>query len=352
VWTVWALLAAILTFPIQHWVIHTMARDGTEDAVSATLPRLVLGALVLAATVGVVGWAAGDRVFGSPQVLWPVLIALLAVGAALTGVARGVLAGRGRFRSVAGLVASENIVRLIACSLVVGLGGSVEAYGLAFASGAACVAAFPSAFRFSARTTMRPRVAGFIGALGGGNVIAQVVLSAGPLVLSAMNDDAHEVTALFVTMALCRAPYMIALGLSVQLTGPVTHMMVSGQRAELSRLMRLTAGASIVLASIGALAGLLVGVRVVNAVYGRSSAPSGGVVALVAAGSALALGTLAQSVILAAQAATGRVAGAWAAAMFSAIIIAAAPVEPIVSVALAFAAAEAVALTVMAARPT
>jgi hypothetical protein len=114
----------------------------------------------------------------------------------------------------------------------------------------------------------------------------------------------------------------------------------------------MTAGASIFLAGIGALAGLLVGVRVVEVVYGQSSAPSGGVVALVAAGSALALGTLAQSVILAAQAATRRIAGSWAAAVLIAVfVIALVPLDPIVAVALGFAVAETVALIAMATRP-
>jgi O-antigen/teichoic acid export membrane protein len=345
-WAFWAMLVAVLTFPIQHWIIHRMAADGSEDAVRAAVPRIAAAAFALAAALGALAWLGGERLFGDRRAVWPLLLGLLTIGTGLTGVARGVLSGRDRFRSVAAVIAAENVVRLAACAAVVVADGSVEAFGLAFAGGAACVAAWPRAFRFTVvGVSSPPTLARFIGGLGSAAILAQVVLNAGPVVMSAMGGIAHEVTSLFVTMALFRAPYVVALGLSVQLTGPVTRMVAAGEGAALRRLIRRTAAATLLLGWLAGLIGLAAGVPIVELIYGSGSAPDAGVVAVVASGSALALGTLGLSVILAAPGATSGVAAAWAAAVLAAaVVLAVSPTEPIVSVALGFLAAELVAL--------
>jgi O-antigen/teichoic acid export membrane protein len=350
-WTLWAVFVAVLTFPIQHWIIHRMARDASEDAVAAAVPRIVLAGAGLAILLGACSWLAGTRLFGEQRVVWSVLTALLVIGATLTGVVRGVLAGRRKFGSVAAFIAAENILRLVACGVVVAAGGSVEAFGLALVAGAACVAAWPGAFRLVASDrAVPPPVASFIGGLGTGNILAQVVLTAGPVVLSAMGAEAAEVTALFVTMALFRAPYVVALGLSVKLTGPVTERAAAGDRAALRRLVGRTSGAAVVSACLAVPIALAIGTQLVDFVYGQSAAPSSRVVALVAAGSVLALGTLALTVILAAQTETARVAAAWAVAVVAAaVVIAVVPVDATMAVTLGFVTAEAVALIAMAA---
>jgi O-antigen/teichoic acid export membrane protein len=352
-WTLWAVLAAVLTFPIQHWIIHRVAADGSEDAIASALSRIVMAGLALAIVLGAVSWLVGSRLFGERRVLWPLLVALLTVGATLTGVARGVLAGRRRFKSVAAIIAAENAVRLVACAAVVITDGSIAAFGCAFVSGAACLVAWPRAFRFAPRTSFElPPFAAFIGGLGAGNILAQVVLIAGPLVLSAMGADRGDVTALFVTMALFRAPYVVALGLSVQLTAPLTQLAASDRRDALRPLVRRTVAATVATAGLAALVTFAVGPQLVDFVYGRTAAPDAGVVALVAAGSVLALGTLALTVVLAARARTNRVATAWALAVLtSALVIAFAPLDPIAAVAVGFLTAEVVALIAMVAAP-
>src|SRR4028119_1451473 len=38
-WTYWSLAAAALTFPLQHWIAHSVAADGAEAAVRRALPK-------------------------------------------------------------------------------------------------------------------------------------------------------------------------------------------------------------------------------------------------------------------------------------------------------------------------
>ncbi len=334
-WTFWAVLSAVLTFPVQHWVIHRMAADGSDATVAAALPRVVAVGIVFAGVLGAVAWLGGEQFFGVRNLAWPVLVGVLAIGTAVAGVVRGVLAGRRRYRAVVAVIASENVVRLVACTAVVAADGSIEVFGVAFASSTLCLAAWPGAFRFaSPGAASQASLARFIGGLGAGAILAQVVLNAGPIVLSAIGGSPEEVTSLFVTMALFRAPYIVALGLSVQLTGPATRMAMGDNPAALRRSIRRTAFATMCLGGLAVPFGLTAGKSIVELVYGSSSTPDAGVVALVAAGSVLALGSLAIGLMLAARAATNRVAAAWTLAVLAAaIVIAISPTRPIVSVA-------------------
>ena len=37
-WSIWAMSVAVITFPVQHWVIRTIETDGDESAVRTPLP--------------------------------------------------------------------------------------------------------------------------------------------------------------------------------------------------------------------------------------------------------------------------------------------------------------------------
>ncbi len=55
-----------------------------------------------------------------------------------------------------------------------------------------------------------------------GQLLGQVVLTGGPVLLAAAGGAPAEVTALFAGLALFRAPYTLALGLVSQLTERLT----------------------------------------------------------------------------------------------------------------------------------
>ena len=76
------------------------------------------------------------------------------------------------------------------------------------------MAAWPSAFRLSRGGTDGDGDSpwAFLAGAGGGQVIGQVVLTGGPVVLALAGGSPAEVTALFAGLALFRAPYTLGAG--------------------------------------------------------------------------------------------------------------------------------------------
>ena len=349
-WTFWAVAAAVLTFPLQHWVIHRVATDGHEGGVRAALPRVAVVAIALAAVLGSVAWMGRERLFGDERLVWPALVAALTVGAAANGYLRGVLAGRRRFVAAASAIATENLVRLLGGAIVVVAGGPVIAYGAVLAMGALVGLLWPDAFRLRGPPLTRPGVAGFIGGLAGGTVLAQVALTAGPAVLSAMGGGPAEVTALFATMALFRAPYLVGLGQTAQLTAPLTSMVDREGPRGVRSVVRWTAIASLTGAMVVGGAAFFAGGTLVDLVFGPGTAPEAPIVALVAAGSTLAVGTLVLTIISVARGTTGTVAWCWLGALAAAVItVALAGGTEVWRVALGFLVAQVVASAAMTA---
>jgi O-antigen/teichoic acid export membrane protein len=348
-WTFWAMSVAVFTFPIQHWIIRTFQVDQGEGGVRRALPQLVVLTIAGAAVLTALAVVLRARFFGSPTPVWPVLVMLVTAGSAVTGYLRGVLSGRRRFVATGVAIAADAVVRLLACSLVVVLGGSVAWFAAAIAVGPVILLIWPSVL------TLRPDgsgstapVAGFLGGLAGGVLLSQIALSAGPAVLAAVGGAPAEVTALFATMALFRAPYLIALGLASRGTGPLTRLVASGGEARLGRLRRGVAVMGFAGALAGGVLGWWIGPALVDLVFGTGVAPAASVVAIVAAGSAVALTGLVAVLLLVARAATSAITVSWLAAFAAAAAaLVLASDDSSTRVALAFLAAEVVSLALM-----
>ena len=342
-WTFWAVAAAVLTFPLQHWVIHRIEVDGHEGGVRASLPAVGAATVSLAAVLGITAWLGREQLFGDDRFLWAMLVFLLTLSAALMGVVRGLLAGRRRFIATAATMASENLTRLMVAVVVVVLDGSVAAYGLSLLSGIIVVAAWPSVFDLHG-PKLRVPVAGYLAGLAGGTVLAQIALTSGPAVLSAIGGSAAAVTGLFVTMALFRAPYLMSLGLANMVTAPLSALAASGRRQTLLGLVVRTVVATLALATLGGVVAFALGPSVVELIFGQGTAPSRLVVALVAAGSAVALGTLGVTLLAVARGSTGPIAGWWLVAFVVAtLVVANFSDQPVTAVAGGFLAAQTVA---------
>jgi O-antigen/teichoic acid export membrane protein len=348
-WTFWAVSAAVLTFPLQHWVIHRVEADGHEGGVRSSLPTLGSATLMLAVILAIAAWIGRSPLFGDDRLVWPALVALLTVVAALTGLVRGVLASRRRFVATAVAIGSENLIRLLAGLTVVALGGSEAWYGVALLSGVLVVGMWPSVVYLHG-PQLRVPLAGYLGGLAGGTVLAQIALTSGPAVLSAIGGAAASVTGLFVTMALFRAPYLMSLGVANMITGPLTALTTEGNRPRLRRLLLAIGVATVALAVLAGAGAYVVGPSLVDLVFGRGTSPPRFVVALVAAGSALALGTLATTLMAIAGGRTGLVAAWWAVALaVAALVLLRLMAEPSLAVAAAFLTAQTAAFISMAA---
>ncbi|MBA2530378.1 MAG: hypothetical protein H0V19_10560, partial [Euzebyales bacterium] len=111
-WTYWSAAAAVLTFPLQHWTIRTLAADGHEGRVARALPRVWAMVAVLAVVSSGVAFAARETLFDRPDAAFPLMVAAVTAGSCLFGVVRGGLAGRGRFVATAWAIFAENGLRV------------------------------------------------------------------------------------------------------------------------------------------------------------------------------------------------------------------------------------------------
>ena len=145
------------------------------------------------------------------------------VGSAFLGIVRGILTVRDRLAAVGLILVAENAVRcVLAAVLIAGDVTAARYYGLALAAGQLVGFGWPSALRLGRTGPTDQGWLRFVAGASGGQVIAQVVLTGGPVALALLGGTPAEVTGLFVALALFRAPYTLALGAVSPATG-VAH---------------------------------------------------------------------------------------------------------------------------------
>jgi hypothetical protein len=312
-WTFWAISAAVLTFPIQHWVIRTVEVDGGEVRINRAVPRLLLAACALSVLFGVTCWLLRFRLFTTSPTLFPFLAAVVPIGSVLMGLNRGVLASRLRFRSTAVAIAGENLIRLVACLAMTSAAG----LGVALVAGFAVGAFWPSSFRLQmtgSTTAQAASPVAFVGSVGGGTLIGQVVMTSGPLVLAGIGGTPAEVTALFSALALFRAPYMVGIGVTPRLTADLTRVMLDQGQSARRRLTVRTGVAAVALFLLAASFGWALGPGLLKVVFGTDVVIASWAAAVVAGASAIALCVLFLTVVMVAADRLVEVTLAWAGA--------------------------------------
>ena len=348
-WTIWFFGSSVLTFPIQHWVIQRLRTDGHGGAVRVVLPRLMLFALGVGLAVVAVTFLVRGDMYGRDDVAYPLVAGAITVGAAAMGLLRGGLAGRSRFLATATALAGENVIRFACGLVVVAAGAAVGWYGAAIVSGSLVILAWPSALRFDGPAVPGVSPVAFLGNVGGGTVIAQSILTAGPVVLSLAGGTRDEVTSLFTALALFRAPYIVALGLAIRMTATLTDLVAAGRSADLLRIQRRMIAGGVALMALGGLAAALVGPGVLRLVFGDEVDLTRAACAGLAVGSLAALATLGLTLVQMTDGAGRRVLRTWATALaVGVVVMVALPLEPLPRVVAAFLASELTAFALMA----
>lgn len=355
-WTYWLFAGAALTFPVQHWIARTVAAHRSEKLVRDALPGIAAAVAAAAAVSGTLAWLARDQLFHRGDAWFPLLVAGVTVGSGFVGMVRGGLSARHRFGSVALALVGENALRSAAAvALLVVAVRSPLAFGVAMVMGSTVGLLWPSAVRFSSDGSSGDAppghsTFGFLGAAAGGQLIGQAVLTGGPVLLALRGGTPASVTALFAALALFRAPYTLAIGLLSQLTGRLTTLVVHGRRAALSRVRLLVLVGTVVATAVAVALGELAGPVLLRVIFGSQVRLSGSVAALVAAGSAVALANLVQTVGLLAQGRSGAVTRAWLLGLLGgAVVLVLAATDLLAQTAWAFAATEFVAFVAFAA---
>ena len=348
-WTVWALAGAAFTFPLQHWITRCLtAGRGGDVRSSAGRVGAVVATASLAA--GCLAWAFRERLFHRDDAWFPALVVLVVLGSAAVGVLRGGLAGRGRMTAVAWSLVAENALRcvLVALLLLAQVHDPV-AHGLCLVAGS-LIALWPPAWRFSGAGERGAGSLSFLGGAATGQLLAQGVLTGGAVVLALLGGSPAEVTAMFATLALFRAPYMVVLGTLPQVTHHVTGLVVAGDLPALRSLARRLAVLGVVVVALGATIGGTAGPALVRAVFGDTVDIGHDDAALIAGGCALALVNVVLMVGALALDRPGRVAAAWGLAVVpgAAVLLSTTRLPPLEAVAFAFLASEAAATVLLA----
>lgn len=349
-WTWWSASGAVLTFPVQHWIIRSSHTETGLATVRRVLPGVVGVVVALAGLLAVISGIAREQIFTSDQIAFPLMAAAVTVGAFAVGILRGRLAGGRRFVATGIAIAAENVLRVVLAAVVAWRGGGAIGFGIALSAGGLVVLAWPSAWRFPPPDRAADRVSpvAFLGGIAAGSLIAQLVLTGGPVVLATVGGRAAEITALFTALALFRAPYLLTLGLVTQVTGALTTLIVDGRHHTVLTIRRLLVVGAVVGVAVGWAVGRTIGPALIGLVFGPGVSPSAEIVALVAAGTAIGLANLVFTVLLVARGASGVLTANWVVAVgVAGVVLVAVPLAPLALVAWSFVAAEATAFLLM-----
>lgn len=306
-WTFWAFAGAALTFPVQHWVSRHLA-TGEVDVVRAAARRVSVTVFLAALVSGLVAWLLREQLFNRSDPWFPSLVVLVALGSAVMGLVRGAAGGRRRFGAMALSLVAENALRCLAAAglLIAGVDDPV-AYGLALAAGPAVAVLWwptlPAAHDHPDAPARSPGAVTGLGSASAVQVVAQVVLTGAPVLVALSGGAPATVTALFATLALFRAPYLVALGAVPQLTVLVAQRTDGGRRPLPVAASAVLAGSSatLLLVLLAAAVGALLGPAVVPLVFGSTVQVAGVEAGLVAAGCAVAVVNLVLVVVALAQ---------------------------------------------------
>ncbi len=311
-WTVWAIAAAVVTFSTQVVTVRREMTDGQRRIPpSAELLPLFL---LLALTVPLL-WIYRVRIFGDASPFWPLVGALIPIGAFLTGKARGWLAVHGSPTQLAAVVGGENLVRAGAAMIlgIVNAAATWYAVGLLAGYGVALLGLRGriSTLRAEGAGDSLPKERLLPVAASVAGISDHLILVAAPTVLAASGASSESVSALFVALAVYRAPYQLVLGALPAITRRFAQDLSGMDQSRIATASRRAGLWLIVMSLLAAASGWVFGESVITPIFA-----AGGLLepidhALAAALTILATGALLSSVALLALGRATRTLIAW-----------------------------------------
>ena len=309
----------IVLVPIEQFIIRRL----TLGARGWVLPVRALGlVMVTAAAAAITVGVSGDEYFRFTDRETLVLFGVATVVTHFVFASgRGYLAGFRRFRAYGRASAAASLVR-VAIAIVIALTvQSITGYAWAHVLGPLIILAWRP-FKRRSEPTRSGLVAEDDDWLLSGLVLSaaasQALLLASPLVASRLGASDAEYSIIYATLLVARAPLTIGYNLIARILPSFTSMASTGERRELRAWARGIGGASLVLSSVGALAGWLLGPFLVGLTMGSGFAPTSGVAAMAGGSVVLAAGGLFIGQILVAKSQPIRLASAWMVALIAA----------------------------------
>jgi O-antigen/teichoic acid export membrane protein len=277
--------------------------------------------MTLSLATGIAAFVFRDQLFHDAGLAFPGMVAGVSAGSYLMGLVRGVLSGRGRYMATAASLVGENLVRVVCGALAALAGMGPLAFGIAMVLGPLCGLVWTSSLRLRAApaaASARPDSLALVSGVAGGSLIGQLVLTSTPVVLAALGGAPAEVTSLFLVLSVWRAPYLVAMGVTPQLTTILTRMSVEGPLSRVARVARLSVLLVLAASAVASLVGLTVLQPLVSLAFGGGVELPSAELAALGVGTVVALGNLVLLLVLLALGRSRLAAAAWLAALATA----------------------------------
>jgi O-antigen/teichoic acid export membrane protein len=318
-WTIQFLAFTTVFMPIEQLTIRRL--NATEVAAA---PWRLFAFAIVGTTVVSVGFATvtRDRLLDGEWIYVGITAALI-VAYGLFALARGLLAGRRRFREYGLSTLAESVLRLVLAIAFLAAGFGTVGIAWTLVAGALVVFLWSP---FSSERAERSvpvetgtgiALVGFVTA----TAAAQTLVAAGPLVVGALGAAAAEVSVFFETFLLFRAPLTVAYSLVARVLPPFTALVESDGLGTLRRWTTRLLVAATFTAGAAYLVGHAIGPDVVQLLLGAEFRPASDVAAYAAGGVVLATTALFMQQILIAMRATSTLAVVWVTGIVVAAIV-------------------------------
>ena len=312
------LVFAVVLVPIEQLVIRAVTfRGGFRiDSRPTIRTAVVLTALV----AGLVAFVGRDRLFAGDDVFILLVVASVATHS-LYVVGRGQLAGNRRFAAYGGATAGNATLRLIVAFVLLSMVLSAVSLGVALVVGPLIILVWFSSVRIpgSVEEESDESPSRFLMSLVMAAAASQVLLLAGPLAAAAIGASRVEISVIYVTLTIVRAPLVLGSSLVARILPPLTNLAKLGLDDELNRwVVRMTAAGALAAVPVGLLAAKF-GPDVVALLFGEGFRPPAAFVGVAAAGTIIAGAAMFVGQVLVARGDTARLAFGWAIALMVAI---------------------------------
>ncbi len=346
-WTAFFILATVLLVPVEQYVTREVAsgRKATPSDLSPALIMAGIGSLIGGTFVAL---TLDDLFNGDPQYI--LHIVLLMLGYSLLFVAKGVLAGARRFRSVGWVLIVETAARLFAGVVALQVVSNGVSLGWAMVIGGFSVLGLRW-WRHDRGDPIEPSspAMGFLLGYSGGTASSQLLLGAAPIAAAALGASPALISIVFVTFTLFRAPLTLIFALQGRILPYLVGLAKAQEGQRLGQIARQVVAYGGLLSVLGGLVGWLVGADVVALLYGAEFLPSRTMAMFAAGGVMAAAAAQIASQVLVAEGRTRRLALAWLGGLIAALVaLALLGGEPDVRVSGAFIVGEFAALGLMA----
>ena len=316
-WTIWAVLAAGLTFSFQQWAaIHDVGRRSLLPGASGQ--RLLWSVLGLGVALLVVTSVARQTVFQSDSMVWPLAASTLPIGTALNGVRRGQLARHTRPLGLAAVIAGENAIRLAVTVGLIIVDAEAEWFALALLAGFAVVLG-PTGGKATRISSGGGDGFGTLGAAATAGFLAYAFMFGSPILLAVAGGDAEQVSALFLVLTGVRMPFVVLQAVVPQLA--VKLAAAADPATAIASVRRRVVVVWVGGVAVASTLGYLFGDLIIGGVFGIRGDVEPMVYAMLAAASVTSACALVATVTLVVEGRSRRIALAWGVPALSALVV-------------------------------